>query len=275
MIHNFLSSFNDDLAKPSRFKVKLNIPAKLNGIIDSQTLSLRCENAQLPGRSISTGDLRIYGPSEKYPYQSSYEDITLTFIVGGAMLEKTLFNEWMNYINPTQHWNFEYKKNYVSDIIVTQYDISDNEIHNVKIVDAFPVSVTQLDLDWSNDSSYHKLNVTFAYTYWEIVSTAQPSHVLSTNKNSPFNLATAIQAGSLAVNAGQALKSGNPYTLLSAAGAATSIIPSLGGTKTLSSIINSQGRGVLDTQQDIDASTVNRNKNTIQGLTSTTNKFLP
>lgn len=275
MIHNFLSSFNDDLAKPSRFKVKLNIPAKLNGIIDSQTLSLRCENAQLPGRSISTGDLRIYGPSEKYPYQSSYEDITLTFIVGGAMLEKTLFNEWMNYINPTQHWNFEYKKNYVSDIIVTQYDISDNEIHNIKIVDAFPISVTQLDLDWSNDSSYHKLNVTFAYTYWEIISTAQPSHVLSANKNTPFNLAAAIQAGSLAVNAGQALKNGNPYAIMSVAGAATSIIPSLGGTKTLSSIINSQGQGALDTQQDIDASTINRNKNTIQGLTSTTNKFLP
>jgi hypothetical protein len=275
MINNFLSSFTDDLARPSRFKVKINIPAKLNGIIDAQTLSLRCENAQLPGRTISTSDLKIYGPSEKFPYQSAYEDITLTFIVGGSMLEKTVFNEWMNYINPTQNWNFEFKKNYVSDITVTQYDMSNNEIHNIKMIDAFPIAVNQLDLDWSNDNSYHKLNVTFAYTYWELLSTAQPAHALVSGKNSPFNLAAAIQIGALAANAGQALKNGNPYAILGVAGAATSIIPSLGGTKTMSSVINSQGRGALDTQLDQNASKINQDKFTIQGMKSTTDKFLP
>ena len=274
MINNFLSSFTDELARASHFTVKINIPAKLNGIIDTETLTLRCENSQLPGRTISTGDLRIYGPSEKFPYQSAYEDTTFTFMVGGAMLEKTLFNQWMDYINPTQNWNFEYKMNYVTDIIVTQYDISHNEIHNVKIIDAFPIAVNQLDLDWSNDA-YHKLNVTFAYTYWEILSTAQPARALPSGKNSPFNLAGAIQIGALAANANQALKNGNPYAILGVAGVATSIIPSLGGTKTLSSIINTQGRGALDTQLDQSASKINQDKFSIPGLTSTTDRFLP
>jgi hypothetical protein len=31
--------------------------------------------------------------------------------------------------------------------------------------DAFPINVNQLDLNWSNEN-FHKLNVTFAYTYW-------------------------------------------------------------------------------------------------------------
>ena len=34
------------------------------------------------------------------------------------------------------------------------------------MVDAFPIAVNQLDLDWSSDS-YHKLTVVFAYTYWQ------------------------------------------------------------------------------------------------------------
>jgi hypothetical protein len=34
------------------------------------------------------------------------------------------------------------------------------------LVDAFPISVNQLDLDWSSDG-YHKLTVVFAYTYWQ------------------------------------------------------------------------------------------------------------
>lgn len=273
MIQNFRSSFVDELARPSRFKVKIGIPPKLNGIIDAQTLSLRCENASLPGRSISTADLRIYGPTEKFPYQSSYEDITLTFIVTGSMLEKTFFNTWMDYINPTQNWNFEYKKNYVSDITITQYDISDNEVHNIKLIDAFPLSVNGMDLDWSNDNTYHKISVTFAYTYWELVSTATPARAVGSSKNSPFNLAALLQIGALAASSRQALSNGNPYALLGLAGAATSIIPSLGGTKTLSSVINSQGRGAFDTKMDQNASIVNNNKQTIPGLTSTTNKF--
>lgn len=180
MINEFKSSFVDDLARPSRFKVKITLPPYLatKGITDSRQLSLRCENAQLPGRSIATGDLRIYGPTEKFPYQSTYEDMTLTFIVGNSMVEKTLFNEWLDYINPTQNWNFEYKKNYACEIVITQYDLSNNEVHSVKLIDAFPISVSQLDLDWSNDNAYHKLNVTFAYTYWEVLATATPAYML-------------------------------------------------------------------------------------------------
>lgn len=278
MINEFKSSFTDELARPSRFKVTITLPPVIagKGITDSKHLSLRCENAQLPGRTIATGDLRIYGPTEKFPYQSSYDDIPLTFIVGNSMLEKTLFNQWMDFINPTQSWNFEYKKNYATTIKITQYDLLNNEVHIVKLIDAFPVSISQMDLDWSNDNTYHKVNVTFAYTYWEIEATAQPSYVLSSGaRNSPFNLAAAIQIGALAASAGKALSNGNPYALLGLAGAATSVIPSLGGTKTLSSVLNTQGRGALDTQLDRDASRVNQNNFSIPGSSISTNNFKP
>lgn len=278
MINEFKSSFVDDLARPSRFKVKVTLPPVIagQGITDSKHLSLRCENAQLPGRTIATGDLRIYGPTEKFPYQSSYEDITLTFIVGSSMVEKTVFDTWMDFINPTQNWNFEFKRNYATDIIITQYDMADNEVQNIKLIDVFPVSTAQLDLDWSNDNSYHKFNVTFAYTYWETQSTAQPSYMLpSAVRNNPFGLKAALEIGALAMSAGQALKKGNPYAILGVVGAATSVIPSLGGTKTLSSVINSQGRGSLDTKLDQDASKINQNKFSIPGMTSTTNNFKP
>jgi hypothetical protein len=86
-------------------------------------------------------------------------------------------------------------------------------------------------------------------------------------------LAAALQIGALAASSGKALTNGNPYAILSVAGAATSIIPSLGGTKTISSIINSQGQGALDTALDLDASKANANKQSIGGLTQTTNKF--
>jgi hypothetical protein len=60
---------------------------------------------------------------------------------------------------------------------------------------------------------------------------------------------------------------------LGVAGAASSIIPSIGGTRTVSSVLNSSGRGVFDSNMDKNASIVNANKFTISGLTSTSNKF--
>jgi hypothetical protein len=36
----------------------------------------------------------------------------------------------------------------------------------VNLFEAYPVSMNQLDLDW-NGEGYHKLTVTFAYTYWK------------------------------------------------------------------------------------------------------------
>ena len=75
-IQEFRSSFTNDLAKPSRFKVLINIPGALGTTMNSRTLSLRCENASIPGRTLATSDLRIYGPTEKYPYQSTYSNHT-------------------------------------------------------------------------------------------------------------------------------------------------------------------------------------------------------
>ena len=272
-IKEFRSSFTGELAKPSRFKVIVNLPALLGATIDSKTLSMRCENAALPGRTLATSDLRIYGPTEKFPYQSTYDDISLTFICDSSMIEKAAFDAWIELINPINRgWNFEYKANYATRITIIQYDNSDNEVHKVHLIDAFPIAVSQLDLDWASDAPYHKLNVVFAYTYWESES-AEVKYQGASAVNSPFNIAAALQIGSLALSAGQALKSGNPYALLGVAGAATSIIPSLGGTKTLSSVINNAGRGTLDTALDQGASKINADKLTIGGLTSTTNKF--
>jgi T4-like virus tail tube protein gp19 len=173
MIERFRGSFTTDLAKPSRFDVKILVPPVLNGIISTETLSYRCENAVLPGRTIETADLRIYGPSEKYPVKSTYEDITLTFLVTNSMDEKKLFDSWLNYINPTTSWNFEYKKNYVApSIVITQYDVVGdaktgvpNPTQSIELIEAYPIAVNQLDLDWSSDG-YHKLSVVFTYRYW-------------------------------------------------------------------------------------------------------------
>jgi hypothetical protein len=165
-IAEFKASFRTDLARPNRFDVNIPVPIGLlpyRGI--GRTLSMRCENAELPGRSISTTTMKIYGVEEKFPYQTTYNDTSLTFIVGDDMAEKKFFDAWLNWINPTINYNLKYKADYAVPLTVNQYDVKNQLSYSITMLDTFPIAVNQLDLDWSSDG-HHKLTVTFAYTSW-------------------------------------------------------------------------------------------------------------
>jgi hypothetical protein len=166
-INQFKSSFKTDVARPSRFDVTIPIPLSLGFYISSaRNLTYRCESAQLPGRTFETAQKKMgSAPVEYFPYHTNYQQSTMTFIVSDDMNEKIFFDAWMELINPTTDFNFQYKSNYAVDISVNQYDVNGNLTYSGVLQEAFPVDVNQLDMDWSTDS-YHKLAVVFMYKQW-------------------------------------------------------------------------------------------------------------
>ena len=171
-LYNFIHSFTSDLARPSRFEVFLNLPPSISqsisGSFNPEELRYRCEVAQLPGKTFDTVEQKTYGPIEKFPNLTTYTDIDLTFIVDDNMNVKRMFDFWLNSINFSGNNNLNYKSNYSADIRINQYSVANEFTYGVNLIDAYPISMNQMDLDWSSDG-YHKLNVTFAYTYWEQV----------------------------------------------------------------------------------------------------------
>jgi hypothetical protein len=143
--------------------------------VSTQSLSYRCEISQLPGRSLATLDRRTYGPAEKLPYLTTYNDIDLTFLIDGDMETKYFFDTWLDLVNPKSSNDFNYKEDYSTTIQINQYDVTNQLSYSVQLIEAWPININQLDLDWSSDGA-HKLTVTFAYTYWM--------------NNSPINLFT-------------------------------------------------------------------------------------
>ena len=168
-INDFRSSFKTDLARPSRFDVTIPIPYyMLTQYNNAKQLQMRCEQATLPGRTFATAERKIgSNPIQKYPYLSTYDDVTLTFIVSDDMSERIFFDTWMEVINPTTNFNFKYRSDYSVDISINQYDVTNDITYVSTLIDAYPVSVNQLDMDWSSTDSHHKLSVVFAYSYWQ------------------------------------------------------------------------------------------------------------
>lgn len=166
-ISQFKSSFTTDIAKPNRFDVQIPIPLGLTLYLNTaRNLTYRCENASLPGRTFATTEQKTYGPIEKYPYMTTYTDIDLTFIVDDDMKQKVFFDAWLNYINPLSTNNVKYKSDYSTGLTINQYDVNNALTYSVTLADAFPISMNQMDLDWSGDG-YHKISVTFAFTTWQ------------------------------------------------------------------------------------------------------------
>lgn len=199
---NSVGSYTD-LARSDRFLVKffnlglfaqavsLNIPEA------EKLLELRCEDAELPGRTFDTVNSRTYGPILKYPSLTSYSDINLTFLcstnppgtLDKGFPEKMIFENWMDYINPSPNidvnpgqasfWNFNYKENYARDMEIRHYgavpigNSQDPEsTYTVRLIEVFPIAINQVSLGWGNDS-VARLVVTFAYSRWERYTTPE------------------------------------------------------------------------------------------------------
>ena len=200
----------DGPAKPSRFEVVIPIPDYINKFVPnniienllnlpnaifgtvseaigsvtgqapvgsnatlSRYLALQCESAELPGRTILTQDAKVYGPTYKVPYQSQYNEITLTFLCTNEFWERKLFDRWLEAIMPSDTNNLRFPKGsqtYMTPIKVIQYDDFIKQIYAVELIDAFPIGVSAQPLSWSEDG-FHRLSVQFAYQRYKPVYT--------------------------------------------------------------------------------------------------------
>jgi hypothetical protein len=208
----FLSNINakEGLAKPNRFEVVLPIPPYINNFIgssliekllnlpnvliaeisdiirqsstDTQSrsdnpsmtryLALQCEAAELPGKTLQTADVKIYGPTFKVPYQTQYADMNLTFLCTNEFYERKLFERWIESIMPTDTNNLRYPKSessrYLTNIKVIQYDEFIQQIYAVELMDAFPIGISPQTLSWSEDG-FHRMTVQFAYQKYRVL----------------------------------------------------------------------------------------------------------
>lgn len=172
------------LAKTSRFVVKINpigiFLQQLNSNSITRDLIYLTEIAEMPGKGFMNVDVRYYGPNQKLPFQSTYEDANMTFLCRQGARERQFFDDWMYVINPTNHFDFTYRDEYRSDIDIFQYDdIGDdrgNPIPQYKLTlkNAYPLMISPQPMTWA-DQLFQRVIVNFTYTHWVRDDFVQPS----------------------------------------------------------------------------------------------------
>ena len=188
-----LSNFQSEvlgrgLARPSRFEVIIPRPKLLNqrtaqtgfngaivggerigtSTIPPQRISILCEQAAFPLFNINVKPYRIYGTPYQRPVVSDYggDGLPMTFHVDRAMTVKRFFEDWARFIINRDTFNVAYQEQYVVDIEIYQLDEQNRRTYGVQILEAFPRSLNQMELNMGAQNQTHRLIVLFSYRKW-------------------------------------------------------------------------------------------------------------
>ena len=159
-------------AKSCRFVVRINPSLAMSNVLPQNDLIYMCEAAEFPGRGFDVTQIRYYGPSQVMPNNSMYNTCNLQFLCRTASTERAFFDDWMEFINPTTPFNFEYPINYYCTIQIFQlsefgnFQSPINAVYGWTLNKAWPTLVNPQQVTWA-DQDILRLQVTFAYKYWD------------------------------------------------------------------------------------------------------------
>jgi len=142
-------------------------PSVKNLIADPRDISLLCEQATIPSRSISTLDFMGDKQSNKFPYAHIDGDVTMHFILTNDMYMKTMFDTWISSIIDVENFNLGYKDDFSTDIIIQTLNSNNVPTYGVKLEKAFPIDSSVIALN-NTDGEYLRCTITFAYDKYVI-----------------------------------------------------------------------------------------------------------
>jgi hypothetical protein len=165
----------------NKFAVEIFPPAIFNPLeFERNTMTYRASSARIPGVSLDLQRVMRYGvgPEQKFPTNVNFTDISITFI---DTVENTLWKRFATWINAIfdftgpsggseASYATEYKKNYASHAIkiyvYDTYDTGNATKNTIVLKEAFPVSLSEVGVSWSENNKLYEFTVGFTFREW-------------------------------------------------------------------------------------------------------------
>jgi hypothetical protein len=159
-----------------------SVMGQMNFAQIARELRERCVSASLPGLALRTQDVNRYGlgVTEKMPFSGNYTEITLSFLCDRHGAVNRFMYGWLNSIfsvtgsvAPTatfgrDFYTAEYKDNYSATIDIVVYDNAAGRPIVYRLYKAFPISMNDIAVSWSDNNNLMKLTGTFTFKEWQI-----------------------------------------------------------------------------------------------------------
>ena len=164
--------------RSAHFEASITLPAwaQAKGYQDSDFLKLRCHAVNLPGTDMELFSARTKGSgaSEFFPIGVNFSPVNMVFFNDENSKILKLFREWSANIvdigqtTSDESFRINYRSDYLSTIIIDQFDGVGNISARYNIKEAFPASISSVNLNWAATDQITELPVTFVYKSFSI-----------------------------------------------------------------------------------------------------------
>lgn len=203
-ISNFLSTTSklSGFVNPSHFMVYITPPKWLRATVNvnsnsftsqlpvtvtknlsdfGKVLPFLCTGTQLPGMSISTAAVPHfgYGVTQARPLRAKFDDIFMNFYMDNTSVALDFFTKWFQKIvnfdpdavgpkttDGAFYGEVAYQSEYATIVDIYVFDSASARVLHVKLHEAFPTTIGNVELKWGAGSDIAILPITFTYKSW-------------------------------------------------------------------------------------------------------------
>ena len=155
-------------ARPNQFRVDLTFPSYVTlGAIAGLQGQFLCKATTLPTSTVENIAMQYRGRQINLAGERTFEQWTVTIYNDTSFNIRNAFEIWSNGIqnNATTEGRTN-PRDYQVDMAVNQLDRNGAQVKTYKFVDAYPIAIGAIGLDYETTNQIETFDVTFQYNYW-------------------------------------------------------------------------------------------------------------
>lgn len=167
-IADFKAQLTGGGARANQFRVELTFPSYVNaGAVVGVKSQFLCKAAQLPGSTIDNIPIQYRGRAVNIAGERTFAPWSISVYNDTDFAVRNAMEVWSNGIqNLTTTDGRVNPRDYQVDLQVHQLDRNGAIIKTYKFVDAYPIEVGPIALDFDQVNTVETFDVTFQYNYW-------------------------------------------------------------------------------------------------------------
>ena len=170
-VSSFLTQVKQGV-RPNMFQVDITFPGTVEA--DQTLVSYMCKSASLTASNIGVIEVPFRGRTVKIAGDRTFDNWSATFINDKEMKTRAYFEQWLNEINThkANTANITDPTAYGRTVVIKQHE-KDNtpagsELRSYKLLYAFPISTSAIDLAYDSNDQIEEFSVEFQYSYWTV-----------------------------------------------------------------------------------------------------------
>lgn len=171
-VERFKSALTNGGARPNQFAVQLSFPT----YVAAQSIAVArapflVNIAELPGQTVNPAIVQYRGREVKFAGDRIFAPYTITVMNDAEMSIRNGMEQWMGGMEDlaTKIGRLQ-PSDYQRDIDVLQLDRNGNILKSYKLVNAFPVDLSPVALDFGANDQISQFTVTFQYQHFTTAS---------------------------------------------------------------------------------------------------------